>query len=90
VADVASDIDGIVEANGTWGRGHRVGGAEDEAADLDDLAALPDHGADGARGHVCSTTVSRLDSLEMMLKGGVKGSLQETRPGKKGLPARSA
>jgi hypothetical protein len=29
VADVATDIDGVVAANGTWGRGQRVGSTED-------------------------------------------------------------
>ena len=44
--------DGEVTTDGTRLRGERVGGTEQHAAGLDDLAALPDHGADGAGGHV--------------------------------------
>jgi hypothetical protein len=52
VADVAADINGVVEADGAWGRVDWVGGAEDEAANLYGFTAFPDHGNDGARGHV--------------------------------------
>ena len=41
-----------VTTNGPRSRSQRVSGAEQLATDLDDLAALPDHGADGARAHV--------------------------------------
>jgi hypothetical protein len=54
VADVAADIDSVIEADSAWGRGERVGSTEDEAAGLDNLAALPDHGGNGAGCHVYS------------------------------------
>jgi hypothetical protein len=52
VADVAADINGIVEADGAWGRVDWVGGTEDEAANLYGFTAFPDHGDDGAGGHI--------------------------------------
>ena len=52
VADVAADIDGVVTTDGAGGGGQGVGGTEDGAAGLDDVLALPDHGADGAAQHV--------------------------------------
>jgi hypothetical protein len=45
--------DGEVTTDGARGRGEGVGGTEDGTAGLDDVAALPDHGADGAAAHVC-------------------------------------
>ena len=48
----ASDVDGVVAADGAGLRGERVGGAEHGAALLDDVLALPDHGDDRAAGHV--------------------------------------
>jgi len=56
VAHVAANVNGIIEADGAWSRGKWVGGTEDEAASLDDLAALPDHGDNWARGHVTDET----------------------------------
>jgi len=53
VADVAADVEGVVAADGAGGRGKGVGGTEDGATGLDGITALPDHGADGARSHVC-------------------------------------
>lgn len=41
-----------VAADGARGRSERVGGTEDDAAGLDGVTALPDHGADGAGAHV--------------------------------------
>jgi len=43
---------GEVTTNGARLRRERVGGAEDGAAGLDGVAALPDHGAHGAAAHV--------------------------------------
>jgi hypothetical protein len=53
VADVATDVNGKVTTDGSGSRGGRVGGAEEDTAGLDGVTALPDHGADGARVHVC-------------------------------------
>jgi hypothetical protein len=53
VADVAADVNGVVTTDGAGGRGEGVGGTEDGTAGLDGVTALPDHGADGARVHVC-------------------------------------
>ena len=52
MADIASDIDGEVAANGAWRRGERVGGTEESAASLDDVFAFPDHGTHWAAAHV--------------------------------------
>jgi hypothetical protein len=52
VADVAADIDGEVATDGAGGRGGGVGGTEEDTAGLDGVTTLPDHGADGAGGHV--------------------------------------
>jgi hypothetical protein len=30
VADIAADVDGVVTADGAWGRGKRVGGTEED------------------------------------------------------------
>lgn len=77
VADVAADIDGKVTTDGARGGGERVGSTEELAADLDDLLALPDHGADGARAHVGDKTGEewlvgevRVVLLEVLLAGG--------------------
>jgi hypothetical protein len=53
VADVATDVNGEVATDGAGGRGSGVGGTEEGTAGLDGITALPDHGADGARVHVC-------------------------------------
>ena len=58
MADVASDIDGVVTTDGAWGGGQWVGGTEENAAGLDGVLALPDHGADWARVHVCCMLVA--------------------------------
>lgn len=47
----------VVTTDGAWSRGHWVGGTEDLATDLAGLAALPDHGADGAGCHVGHQTL---------------------------------
>ena len=52
VADVSADGDGVVATDGARGGGERVGGAEEGAAGLDGVDALPHHGADGSRVHV--------------------------------------
>ena len=61
MADVAADIDGEVTTDGAWCGGERVGGTEESAAGLDDVFALPDHGADGAAAHVYSSISIVLD-----------------------------
>lgn len=43
---------GEVTTDGAGLGSERVGGAEEGAAGLDGVTALPDHGADGAGGHV--------------------------------------
>ena len=55
----------------------RVGGTEDDTAGLDGVAALPDHGADGAGGHVGDETGEEglagevgVVGLEVILGGG--------------------
>ncbi len=59
VAHVAADIEGVVAADRSWGRGQWVGGTEDGAAGLDGITAFPDHGADRAGSHVyCRGLVS--------------------------------
>lgn len=55
MADVAADVDGVVTTDGARGGGKGVGGTEDGTAGLDGITALPDHGADGARVHVCTS-----------------------------------
>ena len=52
VADVAADVDGVVTTDGTGSGGQGVGGTQDGTASLDDVLALPNHGADGAAQHV--------------------------------------
>ncbi len=52
VAHVAANVNGVVEANGAWGGSEWVGSTKDETASLDNLTALPDHGANWARSHV--------------------------------------
>lgn len=52
VADVAADVDGVVTTDGARGGGQGVGGTQDGTAGLDDVLALPDHGADGTAQHV--------------------------------------
>lgn len=47
VADIATNINSIVAADGAGGRGKGISGTEDSSASLDGIASLPDHGADG-------------------------------------------
>lgn len=56
MADIASDIDGVVTTDGTWGRGQWVGGTEEGTTGLDGITSFPDHGADWARVHVVDKT----------------------------------
>ena len=51
-----STYNGEVTTDGTRLGRKRVGGTEDDTAGLDGVAALPDHGADGAGGHVGDKT----------------------------------
>lgn len=83
VADVASDIDGVVTTDGAWGGGQWVGGTEENAAGLDGVLALPDHGADWARVHVWCVLVA------VELRGSER-SVQLTRPAKNPLLERSS
>ena len=77
VADVASDVDGVVAADGAGERVGGVGGAEENAAALDDVEALPDHTDDGAGGEVLAETAVEGLSGEVnvvglgLLEGGV-------------------
>lgn len=52
VADVASDIDGIVTTDGTWEGVLWVGGTKDGTTSLDGITTFPDHGANGTAQHV--------------------------------------
>lgn len=52
VADVATDVDGVVAADGTWGGGEGVGGSEKDTAGLDGITTFPNHGADWSATHV--------------------------------------
>jgi hypothetical protein len=68
---------GEVTTDGARGGGKRVGGTEDDTAGLDGVTALPDHGADGARGHVGNETGEErlagevgVVGLEVLLGGG--------------------
>jgi hypothetical protein len=68
---------GKVTTDGARGGGKRVGGTEDDAAGLDGVTALPDHGADGTRGHVGDKTGEEglagevgVVGLEVLLGGG--------------------
>jgi hypothetical protein len=59
---------GEVTTDGARLRGEWVGGTEDLAAGLDDLTALPDHGADGAAAHVYpAVSVTALQTPNAML-----------------------
>lgn len=84
VADVSADVDGEVTTDGAWGGCEWVGGAEDGAAGLDDVTALPDHGADWAGVHVYRKRELRA-SFAL-----VEGNIHETRPAKNGLELRSS
>lgn len=66
VADVASNINGKVTTDGAGGRGEGVGGAEEGSALLDDVLSLPDHGNDGAGGHVAETEITRRERAKEM------------------------
>ena len=68
---------GEVTTDGARGRGEGVGGAEEDTAGLDGVTALPDHGADGAGGHVGNETGEEglagevgVVGLEVLLGGG--------------------
>jgi len=52
VADVPTEVDTKVAPDGAGLGSQGVGLAQHDAALLDDVEALPDHGADGARVHV--------------------------------------
>lgn len=65
MADVAADVDGVVTTNGARGGRKRVGGTENGTTSLDGITAFPDHGADGARGHVLNKTFEERLVLEI-------------------------
>ena len=54
-----------VTADGAGGRGERVRGTEQSAALLDHVLALPDHGHNGARGHVLDQAGEERLALEV-------------------------
>lgn len=64
-----STYNGEVTTDGARGGGKGVGGAEEDTAGLDGVTALPDHGADGARGHVGNETVEEGLALEVGVVG---------------------
>lgn len=64
-----ADVDGVVAADGARGGGERVGRADDGAALLHDVLALPDHGDDRA-GDDCAR------SGEEAVRGGQRGRRQ--------------
>ena len=84
VADVAADVNGEVATDGARSGGSGVGGTEKGTASLDGVTALPDHGADGARVHVCCEIVS---SCFVACRKVI--DVQEIKPRKKGLSLRS-
>jgi len=52
VADVSADVDAEVATDGSGARVGGLGGAEHLSAGGDNVVAVPDHGANGARAHV--------------------------------------
>ena len=52
VADVTAGLDTEVSADGSRSGSKRVGGTEHRTSLFDDIETFPDHGEDGARGHV--------------------------------------
>lgn len=84
VADVAADVNGEVATDGARSGGSGVGGTEKGTASLDGVTALPDHGADGSRVHVCREIVSScFGACRKVI------DVQEIKPRKKGLSLRS-
>jgi hypothetical protein len=72
-----STYNGVVTTDGARLGRKGVGGTEDDTASLDGVTALPDHGADGARGHVGNETGEErlagevgVVGLEVLLGGG--------------------
>lgn len=54
VADVSTDVNGVVTSDGTWVGSERVGSTKDSSASLAGIATFPDHGDDGTAQHVWS------------------------------------
>jgi len=52
VADVASDINGEVSADGTWEGCEGVGGSEEGTTGLDSITTFPNHSADWSAAHI--------------------------------------
>lgn len=67
MGNVAANVNGVVAADGAGGGLERVGGAENGAALLDHVLALPDGGEDGARGHVLEETGKEGLLLEVLV-----------------------
>lgn len=67
VADVASDVDGEITADGTGGGVEGVGGAKEDTAGLDGVLALEDDADDGAGSHVLDETGEELLALEVLV-----------------------
>ena len=78
MADVASDIDGVVAADGAGEGVGGVGGAEENAAALDDAEALPAHGHDGAGAEVGAEAAveALLGEVDVVLLGHLEGGGQ--------------
>ena len=75
--DYVKTYNGEVTTDGAGLGSKRVGGTEDDTAGLDGVTALPDHGADGAGGHVGNETREEglagevgVVGLEVLLGGG--------------------
>lgn len=93
VADVATDIDGKVTTDRARGRSERVGSSEKDTTLFDGLLAFPNHGSDGARVHVPIERKHQrgVFGISACSYDGWKRSMTYLiRPGKKGLPLRSA
>ena len=52
VADISTNVDGVVTSDGAWVGSERVGGTKDGSAGLAGVTTFPDHGNDGTAEHV--------------------------------------
>ena len=67
VADVASNFDAVISANGSRSRVTGHGGSKHFASFLYDTGTFPDHGADGSTGHVGNETGEEFLFLEVFV-----------------------
>jgi len=72
VDDVAANSEGIVTTDRANGGGEGVGGTKHDTAGLDGIKTLPDHGDDGARGHVLDQSREEGLALEISVICGVQ------------------